>query len=146
MLFVFQFQQLSQDNRRFWNSSIAPLNVCFSESYFLLLYTNGIFFKQCFGWPIKYGRHRFVSVGLWYKSIHIPLLFRFIKISRKGISLSLNSVVNWTDSLTEFKVSNNSSGFTLFLYNGVWQSTKKRLQSSKINSWNSFPHLSSQIL
>ena len=35
--FIFQFQQLFQDNCRFWNSSLALLNVCFWEGYFLLL-------------------------------------------------------------------------------------------------------------
>ena len=87
----------------------------------------------------------FVSVGLWFKSILIPLLPRFIKLSRKGISLSLNSMENWIALLTEFKVSNSFSG-SLFLSNGVLQSSKKRFQFSKINSWNSFLHLRSQIL
>ena len=89
---------------------------------------------------MEYRRHRFVSVGLWYKTIHTPLASRFIKISKKGTSLSLNySLVNLIE---EFKVSINSSGFTLFLSNCVSQSSKKLLQFCKINSWSSHPHLS----
>ena len=89
---------------------------------------------------MEYRRHRFVSVGLWYKTIHIPLASRFIKISKKGTSLSINySMVNLIE---EFKVSVNSSGFTLFLSNCVLQSSKKLLQFCKINSWSSHSHLS----
>ena len=41
--------------------------------HILLTITNGTFFKQCFVWLVEYGRHRCVSVGLWYKSMHFSL-------------------------------------------------------------------------
>ena len=85
---------------------------------------NGTFFKECFGWIVEYGRDRCVSVGLWQKSIHMPLLLLFIKIFSKEISLSLNPMVNWIALLREFKVSNNSSGLT-FSYLIVFDSHLK---------------------
>ena len=90
---------------------------------------------------MEYRRHCFVSVSFWYKSIHVPLLSPLIKVSKKGTSLSLNFMVNWIVSFIEFSVSNNSSGFTLFLFNVVWKSSKKLPQFYKISSWNYLSHL-----
>ena len=50
-------------------------------------------------------------------------------------------MANWIVPLIEFRVSNNSSCFTLFISSGVCQSSKKLLKFCKINSSNSLPHL-----
>ena len=48
--FVFQFQELFQDNRRFSNS---PLKLIFTTVQMRLAITNGTFLKQCFGWLVE---------------------------------------------------------------------------------------------
>ena len=103
--FRIQFNKFHQDNCGFLNPSVALSNICFWQLFSTSVHispaiTNMIFFKQCFRWLVEYGGYRFVSVSLWCECIHIPLLSRFIKSSRKGISFSLNYMVNWIVSLT----------------------------------------------
>ena len=76
---------------------------------------NGMFRLQWFGWLGVRGRHLWVSVGLWQRSIQIPFSFLFNKISRNGIWSLLYSIVNCIEGLIEFKVSNNSSGLIWLL-------------------------------
>ena len=58
-----------------------------------------------------------------------------MRISKNGSSLSLVSVVNVTEGLTELRICNNLCGSVLVLSAGVTQSSRKRDQFSvKINS------------
>ena len=72
--------------------------------------------------------------------------FLFIKISRNGIWSLLYFIVNCTEGLIEFKVSNNSSGLIWLLLKSIQQSSKKWFQFSLIYLGKSSPYLKVQTL
>ena len=74
-----------------------------------------------------------MSIG-WFviRSIQILSLLHLIKMSRKGMASLFYSMVNRIDGFIEFKMRNKSLGLILFFSNRVSQSSRKRLQLSKI--------------